>query len=103
MRKSWVAIVGVVLAAGLSQGACTNNKANAAAKAAAKEQMKLAAAGDDGKMICKEFEETASRLRKRKECRTAEEWEQLSRGAQKYVKDLERAGSAQPGGQSLGP
>ena len=91
-----------LIAVVLGASACTHNKENARLAAQERETAKMAAL-DQEVVICKEYIETASRLRKQKVCRTRAQWAELEKSSKDFVKDIERRGAAQPGGDSLGP
>lgn len=59
-----------------------------------------AASGDD-KIVCKKFDTTGSRLRKKKVCRTEAQWRETRQNAQEALKAGDRRNSVGPGGQSL--
>lgn len=59
------------------------------------------AEGDEEKLICKTVQQTGSRLRKQKECLTAEDWRARREQTQKTMRDNERRNTAGPGGQTL--
>ena len=59
------------------------------------------AEAEQEKLICKTVQKTGSRLRKQKECLTAEDWRARREQTQKTMRDNERRNTAGPGGQTL--
>ena len=99
-----LALTAALITIGLAQGGCTHNKANAQAKAEARTAAKTTDAADaDGDIICKEIGETAGRLKKKKVCRTKQEWAQIEKDSKRFLTDVDRRGATQPGGESLTP
>jgi hypothetical protein len=60
-----------------------------------------AASAENDPLVCKRQEETGTRLKKKKICKTESEWEAQEQAAQKWAKDMNRSGAGQPGGESL--
>jgi len=52
-------------------------------------------------VICRRLAVTGSRVRKETVCKTRSAWAADTKGAQEYLKSIERGSGAQPGGQSL--
>ena len=61
------------------------------------------AAASNSKVVCRDYESTASRVRRERVCMTVEEWDAVSRDARDYARGMQNNGSMQPGGESLGP
>ena len=57
------------------------------------------APSDDDKIVCKRYQETGSRVRRKEICKTRAEWRAEQEGAKEFMKDVERRGSTQPGGE----
>ena len=53
-------------------------------------------------IVCKRVEETGSRLKSRKICKTESEWKAQRDGAKDFMKDVDRASSTQPRGLGNG-
>jgi hypothetical protein len=51
--------------------------------------------GED-EIVCKRVEETGSRLKSRKICRTESEWKAMRDGAKDFMKDVDKGASTQP-------
>ena len=70
--------------------------------AAAATSVAPAAAADPGdRVVCRMQEETGSRVRARKVCKTARVWDQSSRLTREDWRKATKRGAAQPGGQGF--
>lgn len=87
MSKSVVTFAGAVLSAAFLFSCL--------AQADEKAQAKVQTAAEEDKLICKRLEETGTRLRKHKVCRTESEWEAQAKAAQEFAKSNERRSGTQ--------
>ena len=74
----------------------------AAEEAAPQPGTTAAAANDDDTVVCKRQEDTGSRVRRTKICKTKAEWSAAEKGAQDTLRGIQQKG-VQPGGDSLQP
>ncbi|BCW90257.1 hypothetical protein sos41_34250 [Alphaproteobacteria bacterium SO-S41] len=61
-----------------------------------------AAAEEEDTVVCKKIQDTGSRVRRTKVCKTKSEWNAAEKGAQDTMRGIQQKG-VQPGGDSLQP
>ena len=61
-----------------------------------------AVADEDDTVVCKKIQDTGSRVRRTKVCKTKSEWNAAEKGAQDTMRGIQQKG-VQPGGESLQP
>jgi hypothetical protein len=105
MRNGSLSLGALGLVFSLISGCAAGPAPTAAAPSAAATPAEAAevAKFDPDQVVCRVYDSTGSRVRKEKICKTRAEWNEAAERAQQWMRDIERQGSTQPGGETLRP